>query len=605
MKHQRRDAATAAENRDMFTFDDTGDVRILVTCDGQRVVGRASSQSLRRASPVWAKFLFPPFARIPASGGDDEEEDSEDEGDKDENEGTGEELDQQQNDNDRVLSEELELNDLTFSLDFTQDDSESVRILLNIVHLEFSDVPEKLNYEVLVNVAILCDQYDCVKVTAPWLVRWLSDEGTASLEDGHEEWLFISWVFGRKRVFERLAKKLMREVKTNYEGGDCILTNNTILPHDIRPVGIVESIMQTRKRCVEALLTPFYDELDRYMDGEMLGVIKCDYGNKACDSIIAGSLLIGLQAARLWPPRHFDQIHESTNYLASELRKIEIHTYFPKPGTLEGFTEDHTKCCKGVEPRKWEGDEDGFEEPPLPIIQLHPTPIYFERDDDGDALRILLAIAHLQFNHVPQHALRFEMLLNLAVLCEKYNCFGIVTPFFQNGFRKRNMTRSKVVGRNGSLLLSYKFKCLETPYMPLFILESIKKTPQAAVKAILDIFYNYVDVFENGVGVHRCQMKHDAQACDSIIYGSLIMGLQKLHLWPRKRPEEVQISIDDLAYTLKKIQISRYPKHPCVPNIAKEINDVLAAIPNPILDFHHYHFALAKSFLEADCNEDV
>jgi len=41
----------------------------------------------------------------------------------------------------------------------------------------------------------------------------LSDEKTASKEDGKEGWLFIAWAFGRESVFEELAKKLVLEVK--------------------------------------------------------------------------------------------------------------------------------------------------------------------------------------------------------------------------------------------------------------------------------------------------------------------------------------------------------------------------------------------------------
>lgn len=41
-------------------------------------------------------------------------------------------------------------------------------------------------------------------------------------------------------------------------------------------------------------------------------------------------------------------------------------------------------------------------------------------EDDAQALQILLYIAHLQFHSIPE-TLSFTQLLNLAIICDKYN----------------------------------------------------------------------------------------------------------------------------------------------------------------------------------------
>jgi hypothetical protein len=57
----------------------------------------------------------------------------------------------------------------------------------------------------------------------------LSDEKTASKEDGKEGWLFIAWAFGRESVFEELAKKLVLEVKIGKKG-ECLTKNGGVMP---------------------------------------------------------------------------------------------------------------------------------------------------------------------------------------------------------------------------------------------------------------------------------------------------------------------------------------------------------------------------------------
>lgn len=49
-------------------------------------------------------------------------------------------------------------------------------------------------------------------------------------------------------------------------------------------------------------------------------------------------------------------------------------------------------------------------------------------DDDSEALLILLSAAHLRFQDVPKD-LSFEGLLNVCILCDKYDCITLVRPW--------------------------------------------------------------------------------------------------------------------------------------------------------------------------------
>lgn len=136
---------------------------VAVTWNGERVVIKVSSHALCHASPVWKKFVHPPF---PTISGD---------------------------------------TNGPHVIDFTEDDSRVLFILFRIAHLQFKDIPLLLEYRDLLQMAVLCDQYDCIPLVIPWLKKWLENKYSESKKSGQEGWLFIAWVFGIEEVFQDLA----------------------------------------------------------------------------------------------------------------------------------------------------------------------------------------------------------------------------------------------------------------------------------------------------------------------------------------------------------------------------------------------------------------
>lgn len=157
-----------------------------------------SSSALSIASPVWKKFLYPPWA-APSTHS----------------------------------SPTLPVS----QIECTDDDPTALLLLLRIAHLQFRHIPTILDYSTLLQVAILCDQYACTSLVYPWIESWLLEEEKESKEEGKEGYLFIAWVFGRDHVFEALAKKLVLEIKTGQEG-ECLTKNGKAMPEPM-PNGII------------------------------------------------------------------------------------------------------------------------------------------------------------------------------------------------------------------------------------------------------------------------------------------------------------------------------------------------------------------------------
>jgi hypothetical protein len=186
-----------------FNFDG-GDVRISLTSSitKEKMTGLVAAQAMVLASPVWKKFLFPPRETI-----------------------------QPNNSNQLTTIGSGKQKEIDFSLD----SSDALLVLLNIAHLCFTGVPKtQLPYQMLYDLAILCDQYDCVALVRPWADKWLVYAGDALKKEGQEGWLFIAWVFGREKAFEDLAQLLVKRSPKS-QTGKCLRYTGAFLPEPMPP----------------------------------------------------------------------------------------------------------------------------------------------------------------------------------------------------------------------------------------------------------------------------------------------------------------------------------------------------------------------------------
>lgn len=95
-------------------------------------------------------------------------------------------------------------------------------------------------------------------------------------------------------------------------------------------------------------------------------------------------------------------------------------------------------------------------------------------------------------------------------------------------------------------------------------------------------------------------------SCDTIIYGSLVRGLQDIGFYPRVKPEDVTMSVSVLAQHLRSIRIHLVPEHNllwpdgmirhidhsrCSPRSLADLVAVVLVRPvDPRSDVHREHF---------------
>lgn len=171
---------------DEFSFD-AGDVTIKILENDEVFTGKVNSTAMMLASPVWKKFLFPPWAN-----------------------GT----------------------EPVRELDFTEDDSDALLLLLKIVHPQCANLPAttfRLPLGLNTDMAILCDQYNCLPLVKPWIQspspNWFTgltefadrySKSAFDIFDPQQNYpcraLFAYRVFGMEESFDKVSVALLRRL---------------------------------------------------------------------------------------------------------------------------------------------------------------------------------------------------------------------------------------------------------------------------------------------------------------------------------------------------------------------------------------------------------
>ncbi|KAL0929565.1 nuclear pore protein [Colletotrichum truncatum] len=94
-------------------------------------------------------------------------------------------------------------------LDYREDSHTAVMTLMNIIHIQFGQVPSTLTLSELRKIAIFSDKWFLTAVLEPWVQRWVEQLSILIDAEGHEpDWLWIAWEFGITAVFNRVGARL-------------------------------------------------------------------------------------------------------------------------------------------------------------------------------------------------------------------------------------------------------------------------------------------------------------------------------------------------------------------------------------------------------------
>ncbi|CAG8979457.1 hypothetical protein HYALB_00010650 [Hymenoscyphus albidus] len=229
----------------------------------------------------------------------------------------------------------------------------------------------------------------------------------------------------------------------------------------------------------------------------------------------------------------------------------------------------------------------------------------------GSALLIIFRIAHLEVSNIPKKVSSQE-LHEIARIIDFADCVELVEPWVEGWFA--GVSRHEihmlfpfwVFGKEQQLeeLAAKSLLGEEFPQLGALDANKQQKMIGKIIQILLDIPYTEANAYTdlNKLGKRRCC--HNDSHCDSTSYGSLVLQLVELKLWPQRKPKTITRSISSLAHDLTNMKIlnfsaGSYPAfsadniHQLCPkmNIREKVEEVMKRLPSPVLDSHKAHMA--------------
>ncbi|KAK4208923.1 hypothetical protein QBC37DRAFT_378601 [Rhypophila decipiens] len=195
-------------------LDDDGDLTLVVGADEMKFV--VCSRTVSRASPVFRQMLNGPFieARPPADSDD------------------------------------------PWIVTLPEDRSETMTVILCIMHGQFAKVPRTLDGYKLYRTLVLTEKYDMTEIIAPWVKGWMGSHNALVNEWGFVSAVGVAWEVGATATLEALANKLIMTSGITRNG--VLLIGNTLIDpknHSLPlvPPGFFESVATARSMILEGL----------------------------------------------------------------------------------------------------------------------------------------------------------------------------------------------------------------------------------------------------------------------------------------------------------------------------------------------------------------
>ncbi|KAI0853612.1 hypothetical protein F5Y00DRAFT_105186 [Daldinia vernicosa] len=275
--------------KSIIYFDMDSDLDIPLSTHHSPIVCKVSSAHLALASPVWRTMLYG---------------------------------------NDAVKRSNAE--DWVVSID---GDAPALITLFRIIHYEFNKVPTRVSIDELHSIAVAISRYRCAHLVYPWAETWVNnlrkyDTAKEYYRDSRKA-VFIAWVLGDASFFVNSLRQLV--LNSKLIDGRLVDAEGKLLSgmediHKDLPGWISTARLRIVSQMLNALNKPFRRHTSA--DGSFEPPF-CKLGSqqKECETMMLGSIVPQLIAAKLFPVPKPPEITDSIKTLQSKINKIKYTPY--------------------------------------------------------------------------------------------------------------------------------------------------------------------------------------------------------------------------------------------------------------------------------------
>ncbi|KAL8289793.1 hypothetical protein RB601_005630 [Gaeumannomyces tritici] len=243
------------------SFDDRGDLQLLVSVAPDQYKFIVCSRTLSRASPVFNTMLNGPRTEKQPVSGD-------------------------------------------WVVELPDDDPISLRRVLTLIHGRFREVPDTIPLEDLHRLCICVDKYDITEYLRPWAKAWcLSVESKMdNTIENSARIAWVAWVLGNRDLFERSSRSVL------WSSSPLLLTTNARKEYfaPLDSTGILGAIMITSISKIQHLLRWLHCIWTQRVSEPNPGSLcrqhnENDRCKQVCSALILGSLTASLYQKGMLP----------------------------------------------------------------------------------------------------------------------------------------------------------------------------------------------------------------------------------------------------------------------------------------------------------------
>ncbi|KAL4964967.1 uncharacterized protein BDV14DRAFT_200505 [Aspergillus stella-maris] len=170
-------------------------------------------------------------------------------------------------------------------------------IVLLAIHGRLRKLPRKVSLRRFTDIVTQIEYYDCHEVIEVFSELWLAHLEQTALPETYGEdalsWLFISWVFKRKKTFEQITRVIIQ-------------TSTQEIDADGLPIPgfIIEAMNEKRNTLIEQRLDGLHDLFNRLSTGTyMCKQYLFNWNATSCTHLVLGALTTNLIAMRVFFPK--------------------------------------------------------------------------------------------------------------------------------------------------------------------------------------------------------------------------------------------------------------------------------------------------------------
>ncbi|KAF3048103.1 hypothetical protein E8E12_010344 [Didymella heteroderae] len=161
-------------------------------------------------------------------------------------------------------------------LNLKGDHTDAIRIVLQIGTMEFTKLPEKLDFSELVRLAEVAARWECHSLLAPFVEGWVAPWRAKMFRPGYEQWLYIAHEFGYEDEYLELSRCLAMHCSVDSQDRILALDGTILERRGKFPFGTLLQIHEGRRQILHSVIKALYDMWATVARGD-----NCQLANEA------------------------------------------------------------------------------------------------------------------------------------------------------------------------------------------------------------------------------------------------------------------------------------------------------------------------------------